>query len=606
METASSGVRLAPEGPGPAWHTDWAAWTLLLLAWAFFFSGLFQLFPVPGWVDAGTYQGYGLQLPTLVKRYGFTTVSYHGSRLTYVLILYLCHRLASPEIGQYLQLLFFHGMAILSLLAVGYRHFGRSPALLGAAFLAFNPLFFSALTFGGADGAALSYLLLTLAVLFSRSGVAGSQRTLVAAGMTCACACIANPFAIIPLLGLLAACHISAVQRSSSLDRYVALSVGGALALVILGLIARALGLEFFFLKYSFGMTRLLAGGFGAAYLRPLDEWLFVNYRMLVPMVLGLSALALLGVRPELRRDRLFQSAALVAPLLPFVVQLCINLSGQAVLLQSRHHFTLLLPGLAFSVLALARAATPARPMLGPAVLLSLPAAAVGLGLSSPAWVGSNARVVFWSLLGLGGFLALMLVTSGRRAGSRSLIMSAVIMLCAVCFSLSEDSQQVYRVTTGDDYREAFLGASHLVRVLEESGLAERKPWFWFPRRAENERSGLGSTFRLDYQGGVTHQNYFDTLVSYYLWKVSLLGASFRSLQTRRLDEAGARPIVFLAPRASLCQRALSRVEALGYRVSNRRWFEYPRKRFGWAAVAVDVSRVEPAGLRSGPEPVEK
>ena len=581
-----------------AWYTDWAAWTLLLLSWGFLFSGAFQLFPLPGWVDAGLYQAYGLSLPALVRRYAF--MPYQGSRLPYVLILYLCHRVASTEVAQYLQLLFFHGIALLSLIAVAYRHFGRGHALLGAAFLAFNPLFLSALTQGGADGASVSYLLLTLALLFSPSGMAGSYSTLVGAGAVGACACIANPFIASPLLGLFAAYRVSVVPRWPGLAGYFALLMGGVSILLMLGLIAQAFGMKFFFLGYSLNMTRLLAQGFGAKYLRPLQEWLFVNYRMLVPVILGMIALALLRARPQARRDRLFVGAACLAPLVPFALQLAMNLAGQAQLLQGRHYFTLLLPGLAFSVVALSKAAGLRAPrhVLAPALLLGLPAAVVAVGLVSPAGMGSHARVVFWVMFGLGALLALL--TSIGKERDRSPFVYAAVLLCTVCFSLSEDSLQVYRVTTGDDYKEAFLGARHLVRVLEESGLAERRPMFWFARRAENERSGLASTFRHNYRGNVTHMNYFDTLTSYYLWDRSLLGASFAKLDAGTLDRALARPVVFLAPSEQLCRKALSRVQALGYHVDNQHWFSYPGRRFGWVALTFEISRTEPAGPRSG------
>ena len=594
----SPDVPLLPGRSERAWYRDWAAWTLLLLSWGFLFSGAFQLFPLPGWVDAGLYQGYGLSLPALARRYRFTP--YQGSRLPYVLILYLCHRVASIEVAQYLQLLFFHAMALLSLLATAYRHFGRGHALLGAAFLAFNPLFLAALTQGGADGASISYLLLTLALLFSPSGMAGSYRTLAGAGAACACACIANPFVISPLLGLFAAYRVAVAPRGPGPAGYFALLMGGVSTLLVLGLIAQAFGMKFFFLGYSSTMTRRLAQGFGAKYLRPLQEWLFLNYRVLVPVILGMSALALFRARPELRRDRLFVGAACLAPLVPFALQLATNLAGQAQLLQGRHYFTLLLPGLAFSVVALGRAARLRAPrhVLAPALLLGLPAAVVAAGFVSPTGMGPYAEVAFWSMLGLGALLALL--TSMGKGRDRSSFVYAAVLLCTVCSSLSEDSLQVYRITTGDDYKEAYLGAFHLVRVLEGSGVAERKPMFWFPRGAENVRSGLASTFRHNYEGNVTHLNYFDTLISYFIWDQSLLGASFDTLEVGTLDRFLARPLVFLAPSEPLCSKALSRVQALGYRVDDQRWFTFPGRRFGWVAVTFDISRAEPEGPRSG------
>lgn len=590
-----------PTSSGRAWYTDGMVWTMLFTAWIFLFSGAFQLFPQPGWTDAGIYQGYGFNLPALVRRYGFTRERYHGSRLSYVLILYFCHRLASSVAAQYLQLLFFHGITIVSIVALGYRQFGRGPTLLGAAFLAFNPLFLSAFTFGGADGPALAYVSLAAAILFSVPGMGGDHRAMAACGFVSAAACAANPFAIAPMTGFLAAGLLAAPSKRSRLSGYLAFLVGGVLALVLLGLIGRAFGLEFFFPKYSFGMTRSLAQGFGSVYLRPLEDWLFVNYRLLVPVILGGSALAMLSVRPELRRDRVFLGATCVAPVLPFALFLYANLSGRAQLVQARHYSTLLLPGLALSVFALCRAVrVDDRRVLGLALLLGLPAGLVAAGLVPVNPLATEHRGTFWALLGLGVLLTIPLLLSRPRASTARWTVISAVLLSAVCFSLSQDSLQVYRVSTSDDYKEVFLGAHHLVRVLEESGIAERRPLFWFPRDAENTRSGLASTFRLNYRGQVTHLNYFDTLVSFYLWSPSLLGTSMSSLQAGALEKHDGRPIVLLAPTAELCQRALARVRSLGYRVSETRWIQHSSRRFGWVAVAIEVVAPDAAEGRAG------
>ncbi len=586
----------------PAWYEDWAAWTLLLCGLIFLFSGGVQLFPIPGWVDAGIYQGYAFNFPNLVRRYGLQATTYHGSRLPYVLVLYLSHRLASPEIAQYLQLLFFYLLTVVSVLSLGYRRFGRGPALLGAAFLAFNPLLHSALTFGGADGAAVAYVALTLALLFGPSGFEGRRGSLLAAGAGCACACAAHPLAFPALLGILAAYHLAAGVGWPGLGRYLYVGAGGLLAIGVLGAIGTTLGLQFLFLRYSFKMTRMMAGGFGAAYFKALPEWLYVNYRVLVPLVLGLSALALLLARPAPGRDRLLK-AALVASLLPFSLSLWMNLSGFFPALQARFYFTPLLPGLALCVLALSRAAAPGQAaswVLPPALLLGLPAALVGAGLVSPPRLGPEAvQLAFWSLLALGVVLAVALLLARRtgRAKASSFLVAASLMLSAMCCALSEDSLQVYRVTTGDDYRELYLGASHLVRVLEESEVGVSKPLFWFDRPSVNARDGLASTYYLRFQDKPLRLNYLDTLASYYLWDKALLATSLLGVDEEHLARLDGRPIVYLGPDRRSCEDALSRVRLLGYRVDLRYWLAHPAPRFPWVAVVFQVGTPEQAGL---------
>ena len=586
-------IPVEPAAPCPphGWYKDRAAWVLLLCALAFFFSGWIQLFPIPGWVDAGLYQGYALNFQNLVSRYGLKATSYHGSRLSYVLVLYGSHLWASPEIGQYLQLLFFYLLSVLSLLSLGYRQFGRGPALLGTAFLAFNPLFLSALTFGGADGAAVAYVALSLALLFTPSGFAGGRMSLLAAGAACACACAAHPFAFPALVGLLAAYHLAAGVGWSGLGRYVYVGAGGLLALAVLGAIGTTLGLKFFFVKYSFQMTRMMAGGFGASYFKPLSEWLYVNYRVLVPVVLGGSALALLlAPRPAPSRDRLLQ-AAVIAPLLPFTLYLWMNLSGLFPALQARFYFTPLLPSLVLCVFTLAREIA-ARRLLAQVLLLGLPAVLVGAGIVSAPNPGPEvARLVFWSLLGLGGVLVVLLFAArrtGRDRGSASLV-TATLVLCAGCLAFSEDSLQVYRARTGDDYKEVYEGASHLVQVLEDSQVGASLPVFWFDRKSVNARDGLASTYYLRLNDKPLHLNYLDTLVSYYLWDPVMLATSLGAVDATRLDRVAGRPIVFLGPDRSSCEEALARVRLLGHRVDLLFWLAHPAKRFAWVAAVFKV-----------------
>jgi hypothetical protein len=584
----------APGAPR-SWYRDWAAWTLLLLGLGFLFSGWIQLFPIPGWVDAGMYQGYGLNFPNLVSRYGLKATSYHGSRLPYVLVLYSSHRLASPEGGQYLQVLFFYLLSVLSLLELGYRRFGRGPALVAGAFLVGNPLFLSALTFGGADGAALAYVALTLALLFCPSGLEGQRGALLAAGAAGASACAAHPFAVPALAGILLAYPLSAFGRGWELRRCAYLGLGGVLALLAWGAIGTTLGLKFLFLEYSLQMTRRMAGGFGAAYFKPLSEWLWVNYRVLVPVVLGggLAAL-LLAPRSKPDRDRCL-GAALVASLLPYSLYLWLDLSGRFPALQARFYFTPLLPSLVLCVLVLARKIDlghSARSVPVLAALLGLPAALLGAGLVSPPVPRPEvARPVFWLVLTLGGVLALLIVFA-RRAGrerASSLLAMAALVHCAACLALSEDSLQVFRVRTGQDYKEVYLGASRLIQVLEDSPVAARLPMFWFDRKKVNARDGLASTYYLRLNDKPLHLNYIDSLISYYLWEPVMLGTSLQAVDEGRLARVAGRPIVFLGPDRASCEEALARVRALGHRVELLYWLAHPAERFPWVAAVFEA-----------------
>ena len=581
--------------PRRAWHTDWAASVLLWCGLAVFFSRWIQHFPIPGWVDAGIYQGYAINLPSLVIRYGFSALSYQGSRLSYVLVLYASHRLASPEIAQYLQLAFFYLLAVLSVLSCGYRSFGRGPALVGTAFLAFNPLFFSALCFGNGDGAALAYVALALVLLFGPSGLAGRKRALVAAGAACACACTAHPFAFAALVGLLVAYHLSADVGWSGCGRYLYLLVGALLAIAVLGSIGTTFGLTFFFLSYSFRMTGMLARGFGANYLKPASEWLYLNYRVLAPLILGSAAVAVLLGRPAPVRTRPLLGACL-APMLPYSMFLYMNLFGRFPALQGRHYVTPILPLLALSVFALVREVTGeyvSRRLLVLVFLAGLPTVAVAAGLvRSPTLGPAAARLTFWSLAAFGGAFSAVLFIARRTGREKTVafLVAASLVLSTACFALSEDTLHVYKVSTGDDYKEVYLGASHLVRSLEQSEVGPLGPLFWFDRESLNARVGLRSTYYVRFGDEPRHFNYFDTFASYYLWDRALLATSVQEVDEQKLARVLRQPIVFLGPDRQSCEEALSRVRALGYRTDVLYWLAYPGRRFSWVSAVFHVT----------------
>ena len=131
--------------------TDPWVWAFCLAALAYLHSGIFQLFPIPGWVDAGMYLGYALNLPNMMERFAFDEVTYHGSRLSYVLPRFLMHQALDPTAAQHVETGLLYVASLFSVFAIGWHAFGRSATFLTAAFLAFNPLFLSSLTFGGAD-----------------------------------------------------------------------------------------------------------------------------------------------------------------------------------------------------------------------------------------------------------------------------------------------------------------------------------------------------------------------------------------------------------------------------------------------------------------------
>ena len=102
---------------------------MAILPLAFLLLGPFQLFPPPGWVDAGMYLGYFLDFPRKLAEFG---PNYHAMRLPFALTGFLAHRILSPDFANYVLVLGFHYLALFSVyFAVRARH-SRAAAISAA------------------------------------------------------------------------------------------------------------------------------------------------------------------------------------------------------------------------------------------------------------------------------------------------------------------------------------------------------------------------------------------------------------------------------------------------------------------------------------------
>ena len=174
------------------------------------------------------------------------------------------------------------------------------------------------------------------------------------------------------------------------------------------------------------------------------------------------------------------------------------------------------------------------------------------------------------------------------------MIWLAMLVVLSTCSALDLNSAAVYRNATGLNYRQAYAGSVRLVTWLEESGLAARKPVFWFDRAELNEHIGARGTYPVKFGGVVRHLNYFDSLAGLYLWDRSVL-----SFDPSRVDalvfkrDAPRDVVVVLAVHASTIERAKSRLTELGYSPATLGSLDYEGGDFTWRAEAFAI--VQPA-----------
>ena len=575
-------------------------WLFCLIGLAYLHSGIFQLFPIPGWVDAGMYLGYSLNLPNLVERFGFDSVTYHGSRLSYVLPRFLMHQVLDPTAVQHIETGLLYLASVLSVFAIGWHVFGRSATFLAAAFLAFNPSFLASLTFGGTDGAAICYQLVSAAFLLSPDGLSGKRGALSAAGCFAGLAVAAHLFSVVPLAGVGLAHIVLSTPSRGQLVRYGWLIAGAVLSVMLCGAIGMVFGIDFFFLGYSLNISERALQGFGANYRWPLNEWLFGCYRVIVPAALLVYAALLADFLKDERRRLWALALAALSPLLFYLVWDTV-IGG--VLIQTRSYLALFLPCVLIAVLALSRLSLDQVGLNGRTaalgcLVIALPSlAASAIPGAFDAMRTPQIQVLLFVTFAA-GLVALTFAAkiALRREWPKTMSMAwfATLVVLSTCSALDLDSMPVYRNATGLNYHHAYTGSVRLVEWLEESGLGARKPVFWFDRAELNEQLGERGSYRLKFHDIVRRLNYFDSLASLYLWHRSLLSADLPEIDVSVLEMDAPRDVVVvLALHRSTIERAQDRLQALGYRPASLGSLDYEGGDFAWRAQAFAIVQPE-------------
>jgi len=571
-----------PDGTSLAWLSGG---TIGLAGLVLLFSGVFQTATLPGWVDAGIYLGYALNLPALVERYGLDGVTYHGSRLSYVLIRYFLHRTFSPELAQDIEVGGLYVLSIAAVFLLGWVRCGANATRLVATFVAFNPLFISSLVFGGTDGVTIVYLLAVAVTLFSAGGIGMSPSRLAIGGVFAGLALIAHLFAVVPLAGIGVA-HLWVVRPANWTPLKYGWGLFGVVAAVIaLGAVGLAFGLDFLFFGYSIQMAGRSFQGIGTNYQIPLELWLPGAYRVFVPLFLLLYSGFLLLVTRRLLRDR-FLVGSFLALLIASAVYLAWDSVLNGVVIQTRPYFNLLFPLVVMHLLALGGALL--RGSHGGRLhgwVLSLPALAIGL---SPGAFSALERpfveqTVFVVLLT--GFLGVLIWALRTAAGTAAPTLSLLFLL-ACSATMNADSIRVFRAATGLSYREAYQGSVHFAQWLESSGLAERRPRIWFDREELNEKLGSRGAYRLRFRDAVLSLNYYDTLCSLYLWHRVLFSDSLTLRNEAGQTDNKEELIVFLTQDMTKIEHARQLLTRQGYQVAIVASDDYSAPSFGWHARA--------------------
>jgi hypothetical protein len=137
-----------------------------------------------GWVDTWIYLGYFLDLPQYLHLF---PKEYFGARLPWLLPGYLAHKLFSPVAATYILHVAFYSAAVISLYLVLKYTLEKRAALLTAFLMGCHFYFLESFGSDYIDGAGITYLLLTLAMVTNLARSQNSRLKLCLAGAFYGC-----------------------------------------------------------------------------------------------------------------------------------------------------------------------------------------------------------------------------------------------------------------------------------------------------------------------------------------------------------------------------------------------------------------------------------
>ena len=578
-----------------SWFRDPLFWMLLLCSALFLHSGLFQLFPTPGWVDAGIYLGYGIQFPELIARFVLTGNTYHAARLPYVLPLYFCHLLFGDVAGHLMQVTGWYLLGVAAASSLGHVWGGRRGALLAGAFMAFNPFFIATVTLSGITGATLVLALWAARVVFSPSGLRYERAPMAIAGVLAALALATHLFFVVPLTGMILAHRAAGVSTGGRHSR-------AGLGVFVLAFLLTAVVQILVFFALHLGLSPVLSQlyatgsslkGMGGAYRLPWAQW-GAPTRLWVPLLLMLWVT--LFAHGDKRRYGLRVAGWLV--IFPLSVMAAYDLLIPGVTLQYWFYFALLLPGWAIALaLNLRHAQLGNRMAFFMVVIMVLPSVSLYLfpGIFDLLETPGFRTELFWAF-GTAGLIFLLLYWYGLVAANNLLRQAGFAgwaLVVMACLTVNTDTWRVFRAATGLDYKEAFVGAVAFSRAVENSGNASLKPKIMFDRTNLNRGLGPKSIYPLRYRDSVFELNYFDMLASLYLWDKSLVSITDPSdvgpLAT--LEGLPAYSSLVLLGRDQVeVATILQKIKQAGLVPVIESGAEYKGRQFGWQLLFVRLS----------------
>jgi len=505
--------------------------TLVLL------SGLYELFPVPGWVDPMIYVGYFLDPAEQIWRYG---PLYYSARVPYIFVGHLFYSVFNPVCAHYATLLFFYGSALGAVFCAAHRLYGRNVAILATWWLGLNPLWVNAVSTGYVDGPAMAFGFVAFACAVSgvtRSRLLFSRASLAASGFFVSLVLIIHPVpGGMAALAVLATCYVLRGDRSA-FHNFAYVALGGVVGLTISTIYALQLGAPTIFSFFSHGpMARPLMGQ-ASPFETPLSQRLSGNYWAIAPV--ALLFLSFFAIRRSGIRAMPLAVVGLLCLISAFAFLALWDAVFSGATLQEHFYVSYLIYGEAILFIAvlggLQKNFSVGRVRQVVLYLAVIVAAIAPLYVLDEKIDGLGNPIIWLVLVTLGGMTIFLF-----RA-QRSISAVAGMMLLTMFSGVSNAGTRPAFTVSGEPlYKLVFEEVIAIRRVAVLTYLHGRNVFVWGNRSPLDEARDAGKkdrfAYTMSYAGKTLHFNVLDSLAALWVWDRGALGFDMPAIQNTEIE----------------------------------------------------------------------
>ena len=557
---------------------SFSAITAITLPTLVLLSGVYELFPLPGWVDPLIYVGYFLDPIEQIWRYG---PLYYSGRVPYIFVGHLFFSIFNPSSAHCALLLFFNGLALGAVFMAAFRLYGRNVAILSTWWLGLNPIWVNSISTGYVDGPTMAFGFVAFAC--SVFGITRSRSVLtnisfVVSGFFVGITFVTHPVpGGVAALAVLATCFAFKGGWPAVCDlAYVFL--GGILGLAISSVYAWQLGAPTIFSFFTQGPMARISLDNASLFAVPFVESFSGSYWAIAPLILLL--VSFLIVR---RLGRKAAPLALVGTLclaLLFFFLLLWDLAIGGVTLQKHFYVSYLIFGetiLVVSMLGSLRQGLCLSGFKEAGLYVAVAASAiVPLAFQHLLATSDNSlvRPISWiALVVLGG--ATVLFFRAQRSVLAVISLMAITILSGIW---NAGTRSAFADANYPSYKLVFEEVTEIRQVADMAYLHGRNVFVW-GNRSHGLTGGTTSekkrlSYAMLYAGKQERFNALDSLAALWAWDRGALGFNMPMIQKADMERLqlskNAGSVVIVCLRLSDCDQGVAALNNAGFPTSIR------------------------------------